>query len=126
MGTEPRYPHRPFCKQSHGVVFEDMAIVLRGCPPELWEAGMWEVKKTDEWAWPPTDREGRPFDDPEVRERKLFGDLTDDRAAAPLPESHRNREWSFGQALLGVLHLQRHSVEVRTFLRSQGVRCADE
>src|SRR5687767_12953465 len=50
---------------------EDMAIVLRGCPDELWEASMWEVKKADQWAWPPTDRDGRPFDDPAVRERKF-------------------------------------------------------
>lgn len=58
---------------------------------------------------------------------ELFSNLTDDQAAMPLPETHRYREWSFGQLLLGgVSHLQRHSAEVRTFLRTQNLRCADE
>jgi hypothetical protein len=173
---------------------EDMAIVLRGCPDGLWEASMWEVKKTDQWAWPPTDRDGRPFDDPAVRERKLqamcavwrmayhalyftdldlsptqadwapptpfsprdedgyvvpptysrdqllgyinhcqrkadklFGDLTDDQAAAEVDESHRSPGTPLADILVGgVVHLQLHSAQVRTFLRSQGVRCTDE
>jgi len=173
---------------------EDMAIVLRGCPPELWEASMWEVRKTDQWMWPPTDRDGQPFDDLEMRERKmqamsavwrmashalfftdndlsamqadwappppfsprdehayvvphtysledllgyvdycrqkvdaLFADLADDQAAAPVPETHRYHGWPFGKLLLGgVIHLQRHSAEIRTFLRGHGIRCADE
>ena len=172
---------------------EDLAIVLRGCPDELWEASMWEVKKTDPWAWPPTDRDGRPFDDPTVSERnlqamsavwrtashalffvdadlsaleswapqapfsprdenayvipptysrdqllgyvdhcrrkvnKVFGDLTDDQAAAQVHESHRHRGTPVADILIGgVVHLQLHSAQVRTFLRSRGVRCADE
>lgn len=57
----------------------------------------------------------------------LFADLTDDQATAPLPEAHRHRGQPFGEHLLdGVTHLLRHSVEVRTFLRRRGVRCADE
>lgn len=57
----------------------------------------------------------------------LFADLTDDQAAAPLPEAHRHRGQLLGEHLLdGVSHLLRHSVEVRTFLRSRGVRCADD
>jgi DinB superfamily len=173
---------------------DDMAIALRGCPDELWEASIYEVKKTDQWAWPPTNRDGQPFDDPAVRERKLqamsavwrtashalwftdldlsvgdaewappapfspgdeegyvvpptysreevfgyidhcrrkvaelFGDLTDDRAAARLPEPHRNGGTSLAAVLVeGVVHLQLHSAQVRTFLRSQGLRCEDE
>jgi hypothetical protein len=174
---------------------DDLAIVLRGCPDELWEASIYEVKKTDQWAWPPTDRDGQPFDDPAVRERKframsavwrtashalwftdfdlsnplgadwspptpfspgdeegyvvpptysreevfgyidhcrrkvdeIFGDLTDAQAAAPLPEPHRNGGTSLAAVLVqGVVHLQLHSAQVRTFLRSQGIRCEDE
>jgi hypothetical protein len=45
---------------------EDLAIVLRGCPDELWESSMWEVR-----SGPVTDPDGRPFDDPAVSERKL-------------------------------------------------------
>lgn len=173
---------------------DDMAIALRGCPDELWEASIYGVKKTDQWAWPPTDRDGQPFDDPAVRERKLqamsavwrtashalwftdldlsateadwappapfsprdeeayvvpptysrdqvfgyvdhcrrkvdklFGDLTDDQAAAQLPEPHRNGGTSLAAILVqGVVHLQLHSAQVRTFLRGRGIRCADE
>ncbi len=47
---------------------DDMAIVLRGCPDELWEASMWEVTAG---SGPVTDPDGRPFDDPAVSERKL-------------------------------------------------------
>lgn len=49
----------------------ELAAVLRSCPDELWEASITEPRKTDRWAWPPTDPDGRPFDDPEVRERKF-------------------------------------------------------
>ncbi|GAB3428758.1 hypothetical protein GCM10027569_72710 [Flindersiella endophytica] len=178
----------------YGSTLEDMAIVLRGCPDELWEASLYEVRKTDQWAWPPTDRDGRPFDDPAVSERKLqihsavwrtaahalwftdldlspthanwappapfsigdedayvipptytreqllgyidhcrlkvdkiFGDLTDEQAAAQLPEPHRNGGTSLAAIFVGgVVHLQLHSAQVRTFLRSHGIRCADE
>jgi hypothetical protein len=173
---------------------DDMAIVLRGCPDHLWEASIYEVKKSDPWAWPPTDRDGQPFDDPAVRERNLqamsavwrtashalwftdldlsatgtewappapfspadeeayvvppvysreqvfsyldhcrrkvdsrFGDLTDDQAAVQLAEPHRNGGTSLAAVLIqGVIHLQLHSAQVRTFLRSQGIRCEDE
>lgn len=173
---------------------EDMAIVLRGCPDELWEASIYEVKKTDPWTWPPTDRDGKPFDDPAVSERKLqamsavwrtashalfftdldlpplaadwappapfsqhdedgyvvpptysreqllgyidhcrrkvdefFNDVTDDQAAALLPEPHRNGGTTLVDVLIqGVLHLQLHSAQIRTFLRSRGIRCSDE
>ncbi|MFC7619537.1 hypothetical protein [Microlunatus sp. GCM10028923] len=50
---------------------DDLAAVLRDGPDELWEACVMEPRKTDPWAWPPTDPDGRPFDDPEVRERKF-------------------------------------------------------
>lgn len=171
---------------------DDLAIVLRGCPDELWEANIYEVK-TDNSS-PPTDPDGRPFDDPVVSERKLqaqsavwrtashalfftdadlsametdwappapfsphdedayvvpptysreqllgyishcrrradalFADLTDEQAAAPLPKSHRNPGTPLANQLVGsVVHLHLHSAEVRTFLRSQGIRCADE
>jgi hypothetical protein len=173
---------------------DDLAITLRGCPDELWDASIYEVKKTDQWAWPPTDRHGQQFDDPAIRERKLqatsavwrtvshalwftdldlsatetdwappapfsrgdeeayvvpptysreqvfgyldhcrrkvdklFGDLTDDRAAAPLPHPHRNGGTSLAAVLIqGVVHLQLHSTQIRTFLRSHGLRCEDE
>lgn len=51
---------------------DDMAIVLRGCPPQLWETGMWKVNQTDEWAWPPTDRDGQAFDDPPCSENASY------------------------------------------------------
>ncbi|TDW93412.1 DinB family protein [Kribbella pratensis] len=173
---------------------DDLAIVLRGCPDALWEASIYEVKKTDQWAWPPTDRDGQPFDDPAVREYKLqassavwrtashalwftdldlsttetdwappapfsrgdedgyvvpptysrdqvfayidrcrrkvdtlFADLTDDQAAAHLAEPHRNGGTSLAAVLVqGVVHLQLHSTQIRTFLRSHGIRCEDE
>ncbi|GAB3747634.1 hypothetical protein [Microlunatus parietis] len=50
---------------------DELAAVLRDCPDELWEASIIEPRKTDQWMWPPTDPEGRPFDDPEIRERKF-------------------------------------------------------
>jgi hypothetical protein len=173
---------------------EDMAIVLRGCPDELWEESIYEVKRTDQWAWPPKDRDGHQFDDAAVGEHKLqaqsavwrtvshalfftdldlpplmadwappapfsvrdedgyvvpptysreqllgyidycrrkvdtlFDDLTDDQAAAQLPEPHRNGGTSLADVLVqGVVHLQLHSAQVRTFLRSKGIRCSDE
>ncbi|WP_405063388.1 DinB family protein [Kribbella sp. NBC_01505] len=173
---------------------DDLAIVLTGCPDDLWETSLYEVKRTDAGAWPPTDREGRPFDDPVVRERKfqamaafwrvashalwftdrdlsplapewtppapfstadedayvvpptysrdqvfaylahcrhkadtLFANLTDDQAAAPLPAEHRNGGTSLAAVLVqGVMHLQLHSAQLRTYLRTQGLRCSDE
>nr|WP_238176128.1 DinB family protein [Kribbella albertanoniae] len=50
---------------------DDLGIVLRGCPDELWEASLYAVRKTDPGTWPPTDRDGRAFEDPVVRERKF-------------------------------------------------------
>jgi hypothetical protein len=173
---------------------DDLAIVLRGCPDELWEASMWEPKKTDPWVWPPTDPEGRPFDDPVVRERKfqatsavwrtaahalffvdadlsamehewaprapfsahdedgyvvpptstreqllgyidhcrrkvdeVFAALTDRQAVEPVAETHRRRGTPLAIMLVeGVVHLQLHSAQIRTFLRTQGIRCEDE
>lgn len=61
----------PTIARQYRSTLEDMAIVLRGCPPALWEASMWEVRKTDNWMWPPTDPAGQAFDDPDVRERKF-------------------------------------------------------
>ncbi|MEQ7128667.1 DinB family protein [Actinopolymorpha sp. B11F2] len=171
---------------------DEMEIVLRGCPDELWEASMWEVSAD---GGPVTDPDGRPFDDPAVSERKLraqgavwrtayhalfftdadlsametdwappapfsphdedwyvvpptysreqllgyvdhcrrqadklFADLTDDQGAAQLPRWHlgAGTDSLARQLVLGVYHLPLHSAQVRTFLRSQGVRCADD
>lgn len=33
---------------------------LRSCPDSLWEASLWEVKRTDAWMWPPEGREPEP------------------------------------------------------------------
>lgn len=33
---------------------------LRACPESLWEASLWEVKRTDAWMWPPEGREPDP------------------------------------------------------------------
>ncbi|WP_328999497.1 DinB family protein [Kribbella sp. NBC_00709] len=175
-------------------VLDDLAITVRGCPDELWEASIYEIKKSDQWAWPPTDRDGRPFDEPADRERNLqamsavwrtashalwftdldlsgpetewappapfstadedayvvppvysreqvfayidhcrrrvdtlFADLTDDQATAQLPQPHRNGGTSLAAVLIqGVLHLQLHSAQIRTFLRTHGIRCEDE
>jgi hypothetical protein len=168
---------------------DDLAIVLRGCPDELWEASMWEVRPG-----PVTDPDGRPFDDPAISEcklqsqsavwrtashtlfftdadlsatdagwappapfsrhdedeyvvpptytreqllgyidhcrrqaDKLFAELTDEQAAAQLPESHRGAGQPLAnQLVMSVGHLFWHSAQVRMFLRSKGVRCADE
>lgn len=168
---------------------DDLTIVLRGCPDELWETSMWEVRPG-----PVTDPAGRSFDDPAVSERKLqsqsavwrtashalfftdadlsamvtnwappapfspydeeehvvpptysreqllgyidhcrhqadkfFADLTDEQGAAPLPKSHRGAGKPLAdQLVLSVGHLFWHSAQVRMFLRSRGVRCADE
>lgn len=175
--------------EQYRLCLDDLAIVLRACPDELWEASMWEVRPG-----PVTDPEGRPFDDPVVsdcklqsqsavwrtashalfftdadlsamesdwsppapfsrhdedeyvvprtysREQllgyidycrrqadKLFADLTDDQGAAPLPTSHRGAgKLLASQLVLSAGHLFWHSAQVRMFLRSQGVRCADE
>jgi hypothetical protein len=172
---------------------DDLAIVLRGCPDELWEASIYEVKKTDTWAWPPTDHDGQPFDDPALRETKLqamsavwrtaahalwftdldlstetdwappppfsagdedayvvpptysrdqiaaylthchhkvdtlFTDLTDAQATQQLPTPHRNGGTTQAAVLIqGVTHLQLHSTQIRTYLRTQAIRCEDE
>lgn len=179
--------------EQYRTTLDDLGIVLRGCPDELWEASLYEVRKTDAGAWPPTDRDGRPFDSA-TRESKLqamtavwriaahglwftdrdlsvaeadwvppepfsagdeeayvvpptysreqmfgyldycrekadllFADLTDEQAAANLPEQHRNGGTSLAAVLVqGVMHLQLHSAQVRTFLRAHGIRCSDE
>lgn len=177
---------------AYRTAFDDLAIVLRGCPDELWEESLWEPQRSDPWAWPPTDPAGRPFDDPAVRERKfrattsvwrtvshalyftdadlsghapdwappapfspededgyvvpptysrdqlvgyldhcrsksdqVFATLTDEQAATVL-ESHRNGGTLADVLIAAVLHLNLHATQVRTFLRSRGLRCEDE
>ncbi len=59
---------------------------------------------------------------------KIFSDLTDDQGAADLPQWHRGAGTASlaRQLVMSVGHLGWHSSQVRTFLRSKGVRCADD
>jgi hypothetical protein len=59
---------------------------------------------------------------------KLFADLTDDQGAAQLPTWHRSAgtDSLARQLVVSVGHVYWHSSQVRTFLRSKGVRCADD
>jgi DinB family protein len=53
---------------------------------------------------------------------EVFAELTDDRAAEPVADSHRHRGTPVGEMLvIGLVHLQMHAAQIRTFLVTRGV-----
>ncbi|MEQ7127655.1 DinB family protein [Actinopolymorpha sp. B11F2] len=59
----------------------------------------------------------------------VFADLTDDRAEEPVAASHgaRHRGAPVGEMLvIGLVHLQLHAAQIRTFLATRGVPWAGE
>ncbi|GAA4997876.1 DinB family protein [Actinopolymorpha pittospori] len=53
---------------------------------------------------------------------EVFADLTDDRADEPVADSHRHRGTPVGEMLVvGLVHLQLHAAQIRTFLATRGV-----
>jgi hypothetical protein len=53
---------------------------------------------------------------------EVFAELTDDRAAEPVADSHRHRGTPVGEMLvIGLVHLQMHAAQIRTFLATRGV-----
>lgn len=58
---------------------------------------------------------------------QVFTELTDDRAEAPVADSHRHRGTPVGEMLVtGLVHLQMHTAQIRAFLVTRGVPWAGE
>ncbi|MBM7785606.1 DinB family protein [Tenggerimyces flavus] len=58
---------------------------------------------------------------------EVFADLTDEQAAEPVAESHRHRGTPVGEMLVtGLVHLQMHTAQLRTYLVTRGVPWAGE
>ena len=58
---------------------------------------------------------------------EVFAGLTDDRAEEPVADSHRHRGTPVGEMLVvGLVHLQMHAAQIRTFLVTRGVPWAGE
>ena len=51
-------------------ILKDLAVALRTCPEELWEASLDPFDSSGPQAWTPLDPQGRPFEDKTVAERK--------------------------------------------------------
>ncbi len=59
------------------------------------------------------------------RARTILDELTDERAARPLPDSHRYRGSLFAERLGSIpLHIVEHASQIRQFLTANGVRPA--
>lgn len=53
---------------------------------------------------------------------ELFANLTDERAEEPVADTHRHRGTPLGQMLVvGLVHLQQHTAQLRAFLVTRGV-----
>ncbi|GAB3758218.1 DinB family protein [Microlunatus parietis] len=58
---------------------------------------------------------------------ELFATLTDARAEEPVADTHRHRGTPLGEMLVtGLVHLQLHTAQLRTFLVTRGVPWAGE
>lgn len=58
---------------------------------------------------------------------EVFTGLTDGRAEEPVADSHRHRGTPVGEMLVvGLVHLQLHTAQIRTFLVTRGVPWAGE
>ncbi len=56
------------------------------------------------------------------RVNEVFAALTDDRAEEPVADSHRRQGTPVGQMLVvGLVHLQMHVAQIRTYLVTRGV-----
>ena len=57
-----------------------------------------------------------------ARVRGVLDELTDERAARALPDTHRNRDLSYGALVAGIpLHVLEHAAQIRQFLTAAGV-----
>lgn len=53
---------------------------------------------------------------------EVFADLTDERAAEPVADTHRHRGTPVGEMLvIGLVHLQMHAAQIRAYLVTRGV-----
>ena len=53
---------------------------------------------------------------------EVFAGLTDDRAEEPVDDTHRHRGTPVGEMLvIGLVHLQMHAAQIRTYLVTRGV-----
>ncbi|MBO0812586.1 MAG: DinB family protein [Microlunatus sp.] len=58
---------------------------------------------------------------------EVFAGLTDDRAEQPVADSHRHRGTPGGEMLVvGLVHLQLHTAQIRAFLVTRGVPWSGE
>ena len=51
-------------------ILEDLAVGLRTCPPELWEASLYPIDESKPGTWTPLGPDGREFEDEAIAEQK--------------------------------------------------------
>lgn len=61
---------RPAISRRYGSLLDGMEQAIRGCPDDLWEESVWEVKKDHAYVWPPH-RTSTKVETPEDQERLL-------------------------------------------------------